>query len=80
MTLASVGAVSAQRPPVALMAELIQALLDGGQRRLRDSDWLRERAEMAGLDPDECGTLEALRLRLRDGLPLLAEWPAVSWY
>lgn len=76
----SADSVAASRPPVGVMAEVIQALLEEGQGRVQDRWWLRERAEAAGLSPDDCGALEALRVRLHDRLSLLAEWPAVSWY
>lgn len=67
------------RPPVTVMAELVQLLVDGGRARLEDGRWLQARAEAAGLGPHERGALEALRLHLHDDVALLGDSPGLSW-
>lgn len=53
-------------PPVQVsaMATIVQELISGGDTGPQDGVWLHHRAERAGLDTNEYGALEALRVRL----------------
>ncbi len=63
-----------------VLADIVQALVDGGPRRFNDATWLYERAEAAGLGPHESTALEALRTRLQEERTLLSGRTASGWY
>jgi hypothetical protein len=64
---------------VAAMAAIVHDLLAGGLSLLQDAQWLRERAEAAGLGLPEYEALEALRARLLQGGTTLPSGGEVWW-
>lgn len=72
--------VMARQVQATVLADIVQALVDGGLRRRNDATWLRARVEAAGLGPHESTALEALRTRLQEGRSLLSGRPTLSWY
>ncbi len=72
--------VLARQVQATVLADIVQALVDGGPRRLNDATWLHERAEAAGLGPHESTALEALRTRLQEGRTLLSSRTALNWF
>jgi len=72
--------VLARQVQATVLADIVQALVDGGPRRFNDATWLYERAEAAGLGPHESTALEALRTRLQEERTLLSGRTASGWY
>jgi len=72
--------VLARQIQATTLVDIVQALVDGGSRRLNDATWLHERAEAAGLGPHESTALEALRTRLQEERTLLSGRTASGWY
>ncbi len=71
--------VMARQVQVTTLADIVQALVDGGTRRLNDATWLHERTEAAGVGPHESTALEALSTRLQEGRTLLSGQTTLSW-
>ena len=64
---------------VSAMADIVRDLLAGDRARLQNDQWLRQRAQDAGLDRHERAALEALRMRISQDDPTLCHATSRQW-
>jgi hypothetical protein len=61
------------------MADIVHRLIAGGVSTAWNAQWLRERAEVAGLSGQEYEALESLRVRLSRGGAALLQVDSIWW-